>query len=251
MKRKTLMAIVGMAFSAGSTAAQDAVDAGTIVLENLSYGPLYSSNSWSVDALFGADVVSSDGTRIGDVEDFVLNDEGEIIALIAEIGGFWDIGDTHVSVPWDLVQWGNSGSLAIPVTEDTIDQFDLFSSSPLANDVSVADEIVEGVDDEQLGSDVWRASELIGDYVRVRGEGELWVNFGYVSDMLIDDGTISATLVSTTARYGPGTYAYPYRGSSAQGYDFWRPDATYQDIPVLIGDATSMAPFDPNQMQSN
>lgn len=247
MKRKALMAIAGMSVSACPAAAQDVVDAGAIIPENWSYDALYESGSWSVEAFFGTDVVDGDGTRIGDVEDLVLNDAGEVVALIAEVGGLWDIGDTHVSVPWQTVQRGGDGSVTIPVTAENVAEFDLFSSSPLPEDADPAEEIVEGVDDEALVKALWRASDLIGDYVRVQSDAETWLNFGYVSDLLIDDGSISATLVSTTARYGPGTYAYPYRGGPAEGYGVWFPNATTQDLPILVGEATSMPVFDMDQ----
>lgn len=251
MKRKALGAIAGMAFSAVPAAAQDVVDAGTIVLDNWNYDALYSSDTWSIDDFFGRDVIGSDGTQIGDVEDVVLNDEGDVVALIAEVGGFWDIGDTHVSVPWEMVERDAGGSVAIPVTEDNVSEYDLFESSPLQGDSVLAEEIVEGVDDKELGMELWRASDLIGDYVRVQGDGTDWVNFGYVSDVLIDDGSIAATLVSTTARYGMGTYAYPYPRGSSAAYGGWTPNATIQDLPILVGDATTLPQFEMDRMQSN
>lgn len=251
MKRKALMAIAGMSCSAAPAAAQDVVDAGTIIPENWSYEALYESEAWSVDALFGTDVVGSDGTRIGDVEDLVLNADGELVALIAEVGGFWDIGDTHVSVPWQRVQLDGGGPVTIPVTAENVAEFDLFSSSPLPDDADPAAEIVEGVDDEALVMALWRASDLIGDYVRVQSDAETWLEFGYVSDLLIGDGRIAATLVSTTARYGPGTYAYPYRGGPAEGYGVWFPNATTQDLPILVGEATSLPAFDRDQMNTD
>jgi len=251
MKRNALMAIAGMSFWAWPAAGQDVVDAGTIVLDSWSYDAIYNSDSWSVDDFFGADVAGRDGTQIGNVEDLVLNDEGDVVALIAEVGGFWDIGDTHVSVPWEMVQFGVDGSVTTPVTEENTAEFDLFSSSPLPDDADLAEEIVEGVDDEELVGQLWRASDLIGDYVRIKDEDELWLNFGYVSDLLINDGSISAALVSTTGRYAPGTYAYPYSGYSAEGYGLWRPNATTQDVPMLVGDAMSMPVFEMDQMQSN
>lgn len=251
LKRKTLVAIAGASLAAWPAAAQQSVDAGTIVFENWNYDELYSSTAWSVDEFFEREVADSAGEEIGDVEDLVLNDDGDIVALIAEVGGFWDIGDTHVSVPWEMVDVGSGGMVGVPVTEENIADFDIFSSAPLPLDAGVDDQIVEGVDDEYLGMGLWRASDLIGDYVRIQGEDRAWVNFGYVSDLLIDEGSVSATLVSTAAGYGRGTYAYPYRGGTAQGYGLWRPDAVAQDLPVLVGDATSLPWFDEDRMQSN
>ncbi|SDD46554.1 PRC-barrel domain-containing protein [Ruegeria marina] len=250
MKRQTLFAIAGMSFSVLPATAQNVVDAGKIVLDSWSDEALYASDALSVDELFGRDVTGEGGERTGDVEDLVLNDSGEIIALIAEVGGFWDIGDTHVSVPWDMVQISADRSVAVPMTQDQIPDFDLFASSGLPEDANVAGEIIEGVDDQALGSELWRASDLMGDYVRVVGDGERWVNFGYVSDLMINDGAITATLVRTTVRYGPGTYAYPYHGGPEEGFGMWAPGSSTLDLPILVGDAVSRPQFDAERMKS-
>lgn len=250
--RQTILAIAGLSVSALPLAAQDVVEAGKLYLDNWSYDDLYAGDPWSVEDMFGAEVNGSGGEQIGDVEDLVLNDEGQVVALIAEIGGFWDMGDTHVSVPWDMVEIDANGPIAVPVTQENIDEFDLFASSGLPTDAQVGEEVVEGVDDKELGTGLWRASELIGDYARVRGEEEQWVNFGYVSDLMIDEGEIVATLVTTTSRYGPGTYAYPYRGPAREmETGTWSPNAVTYDLPVLVGDATSLPRFDIEQDRSN
>lgn len=249
--RQPLLAIAGATLSVVPAMAQDVVDAGKIVIDNWSYDSLYASDAWSVDALFGREVTGSEGEPIGDVEDLVLSDEGEVVALITEVGGFWDIGDTHVSVPWDMVKFDAGGSVAVPVTQENYFDFDLFASSGLPEGASVEGQIVEGVDDRELASGLWRASELIGDYVRVQGEDDLWVNFGYVSDLMVDDGQITTTLVSTTARYGPRTYAYPYRTDSMAGQGAWAPEAATYDLPILLGDAIAVPPYDADRMQSN
>lgn len=248
--KHSLCALAGLSFSVVPALAQNVVDAGKIVLENWSYETLYQSNAMSVEDLFGREVKGSDGDRVGDVEDLVLNDAGEVIALIAEVGGFWDIGDTHVSVPWDMVEIGADGSVSTPINRDNVALFDLFSSSGLPEDADVGSEIVQGVDDKGLGFGLWRASDLMGDYVRVQGENGRWVNFGYVSDLMIDEGAIAATLVSTTAQYGPGTYAYPYRRGPAELYGAWGRGVSTYDLPILVGDAVSLPEFDAERMRS-
>ena len=37
--------------------------------------------------------------QIGEIEDIVLNENGQMVGIVAEIGGFLDIGDKHVMVP--------------------------------------------------------------------------------------------------------------------------------------------------------
>ena len=249
MKLQILFAIAGVSFPVVPATAQNVVDAGEIVFENWSYDSLYESGAWSVDELFGRDVTGDGGEGIGDVEDLVLNDAGEVLALIAEVGGFWDIGDTHVSVPWDMVEIGEDGSVSVPVTQDNLSEFDLFASSGLPESANVATDVVEGVDDEELGPGLWRASDLMGDYVRVLSADDVWVNFGYVSDLMIEDAEIAATIVSMAGRFGQGDYAYPYRRSPGERYGIWQPPAETQDIPLLVDDVLSSPRFDEDQMQ--
>jgi len=244
----TLLLPFGVAAMALPAAAQDVVDAGSLVLDGWSHDTLYAADTWSVQDFFDSSVMGAGGEQIGNVEDLVLNDDGQVIALIAEVGGFWDIGDTHVSIPWDMVQIGADESVVVPVTTDNIAEFDLFVSSGLPADASISTDVVEGVARQDLGPDLWRASDLIGDYVRVQDEGDLWVNFGYVSDLMINEGQIAATLVSTTARYGPGTYAYPYHAVPGGDASLWTPGATTTDLPILIGDVMSLPVFDRDGM---
>lgn len=126
-------------------------------------------NSWSAEALFDRQVYGQNGEEIGDVEDLIIGSNGELLALIAEVGGVWDIGDTHVSVPWKQVTFREDGSVSIPVTEDNADEFSVLNE-PGAQDLKQG--VVSNLDGKQLGPRAWRASELIGDIARIRdGEG--------------------------------------------------------------------------------
>ena len=40
--------------------------------------------------------VGADWNEIGEIEDIVLSKEGDMVGIVAEIGGFIDIGDKHV-----------------------------------------------------------------------------------------------------------------------------------------------------------
>ncbi|WP_308917346.1 PRC-barrel domain-containing protein [Jannaschia sp. LMIT008] len=41
----------------------------------------------------------TDLRQIGEIEDIVLDQSGQMIGIVAEVGGFLDIGDKHVMVP--------------------------------------------------------------------------------------------------------------------------------------------------------
>ncbi|WP_298431046.1 PRC-barrel domain-containing protein [uncultured Jannaschia sp.] len=72
-------------------------------------GPIYSIAAQYDEATWGDTAgsmdawdVNSDGVnQIGEIEDIVLDRSGQMIGLIAEIGGFLDIGDKHVVLPVD------------------------------------------------------------------------------------------------------------------------------------------------------
>jgi hypothetical protein len=62
-------------------------------------GAIYTMNAaddegWNVDMTYEG--VNADWTQIGEIEDLVLNADGKITGIVAEVGGFLDIGDKHV-----------------------------------------------------------------------------------------------------------------------------------------------------------
>ena len=54
---------------------------------------------WNPDLIH--DAVDDKWDNIGEVEDIVLNRNGEMIGIVAEVGGFLDIGDKHVFIETD------------------------------------------------------------------------------------------------------------------------------------------------------
>jgi hypothetical protein len=62
-------------------------------------GPVYSLDAemgmgeWTQDEY---DAVATGWDQIGEIEDLVLTRGGELAGVVAEVGGFIDIGDTHV-----------------------------------------------------------------------------------------------------------------------------------------------------------
>jgi sporulation protein YlmC with PRC-barrel domain len=230
---------IGLPFAA---VAQKIVDAGEISLDGWSYDALYDPEAWSVGDFFGAAVYDPDNNEIGGVEDVVFNDSGELLAIIAEVGGFWDIGDTHVSVPWEETTIHDNGRIEIPLTEAVLEDYDLFDYSGLPG-TALAEDIVAEVDEEPLGYRVWRASELMGDYVRIQDEDSTWINYGTVTDIIVRDAQIVGTIVNTSYQQGAGRVAFPYTPTTPGGIR-----APSVDLPVLMGDAEALPLFDPGQV---
>ncbi|MCG5480624.1 MAG: PRC-barrel domain-containing protein [Ensifer alkalisoli] len=211
---------------------------GVIVLSEWRYDPLYASG-WSVDQAFDeATVVGENGDEIGDIENIIFDRDGNAVALIAEVGGFWDIGDTHVSIPWGQVQISEDAArFTVPVTEENADDF------AAAGDRSVLREGETGqvstVDDDlATGPDLFKATDIIGDTAFLNNAER----YGYLNDIIVNDGKLAAVVADTRA-YGRGYYAYPYTGPTA-----WRDPARYT-LPYGAEDVAVLQVFDYSQMQ--
>jgi hypothetical protein len=200
--------------------------------------------AWSVENVLDFDVYGPTGEEIGSVENVLFGTEGEVLSIIAEVGGVWDIGDTHVNVPWDEVDVDPAAErLAIPVTQETIEDYSLWADEQMTATEAQTDlEAVEGdnLGTVETGPRAWRAAELINDYARLR-DGDGWVNYGYVDDILVQDGQITAVVVRPDVTWGtPGLYAYPYYG---YGYG-WTPGLGYYDMPYERADVEALEPLD-------
>ena len=49
-------------------------------------------------------VVGAGGEPIGDVEDTILGRDGEIVALLVGVGGWFGLGEKLVAVPWERLE---------------------------------------------------------------------------------------------------------------------------------------------------
>lgn len=142
---------------------------------------------------------------IGETEDLIFRSDGEVLALVAEIGGFLDIGDVHVSVPWDQVVFGE-GWVRVPIVEEAVGDYEL----PLDDTEfrALSGGITAGVDDLSPGAGAWRASSLIGKAVDTR-DG---IGFGLVHDLLIAGDEAKAIIVRPNLGLGLyDEYAIPFQ----------------------------------------
>lgn len=186
---------------------------------------LYTAGISVDQLLYNAAVYGPTGDEIGSVENVIFSDSGEALAIIAEIGGFWDIGDTHMSIPWDQVEINAAESrVTIPITEETVGDYSLYGGDGgwfSEEDYFALDtEFAQAVDDDiDPGPTVFRASEFMGDYVYLTNA----TPYGYVNDLIVEDDQITAVVVDAGAYYGtPGYYAYPYNyapGTTWNPYD--------------------------------
>lgn len=129
--------------------------------------------------------------------------------------------------------------MTIPVSEENVEDYSVFKTDYLEVEEATAQtQVVE--DELATGSGAFRASELIGDFARIRGEdGDTATNYGYVNDLLIRGDKLAAVVVSPRAGYGvPGPYAYPYYGRGRA------PGTPYYDMPYGEEEAVQVEPLD-------
>ncbi|TDL79496.1 PRC-barrel domain containing protein [Palleronia sediminis] len=71
---------------------------------DLTGSPIYTINEaddegWDPELTY--DTVGADWNQIGEIEDLVLDHNGDLKGIVAEVGGFLDIGDKHVMISVD------------------------------------------------------------------------------------------------------------------------------------------------------
>ncbi|WP_420391572.1 PRC-barrel domain-containing protein [Acuticoccus sp.] len=236
-RQSTALALLG-ALAASPVAAQDIV-----ALDSYDYNTLYTEGYSARDLVEGADAFDATGEDIGQLEDFVVGSDGEIVAVIAEVGGFLDIGDTHVSVPWSNVSLTAEG-VQLDITEETLPDFTVFNQDRMPDDIG--SDVATRVDDAEVGPQRYRLSEVLGDYARLSGEANEVTNYGYVRDAIILDGRVEAVIVSPDSGFGARGYrAMPYAGT-AGGYNPYGP---YYDMPYRDDDVRELGEFDYDAME--
>lgn len=217
----TLIAAVGAVRAeeqaqSGKAPAFRSVDAdrGSAQPQPVDLARLYA-DGMSARELIDAPVRGENGERIGDVKDIVVNEHGNIARLIVEVGGFFELADQHIGVPWEDLAFGEDMQFVqVPLKEVESGTYALGGRVPQGEDVPVA-----------LTS--WRVNELIGDYAAIEGAPR----HGMVTDVIFNSrGQLQAVLVDRLGQRG--LWAYPYAG--------YRPGAYAHFTETVI----ALEPFD-------
>lgn len=213
-------------------------------LENWDYEELYRG-AWSAEPLLeDSRVFGSDGEEIGSAENLLINESGEIVALVAEVGGFWDISDTHIAVPWDQVD-RQGQELHVPVSEGNVEDFSLFDDQ-FFTQVDVG-QMQNVEDDLETGFNIFKATQVVGDYA-VLEDG---AGYGYIDDMLFnDEGNLQGVVISAsdTDAGDPGYYAYPWIGTGYADYA-WHPALDHYVLPYDQLEIDELSQFDYEQLE--
>ena len=180
----------------------------------------YLYDGWSATNLLDQEAYGENGNVVGEIEDFIIGPEGRIQKVVVEGGGFLDIGDTHLAIPWNRVTRVGSISITVPVTEETFGEFGMF----------------ENVDDMPPKPQNFRLTELLGDPVTVRDN----IGYGHARDVIFDnEGKIEAVIVEPAYGYGyrHGPHALPYHGTYSPYLD------PYYGTPYTVAQLKEVRPF--------
>jgi sporulation protein YlmC with PRC-barrel domain len=179
-------------------------------------------NGWSAAEMLDKPVRGESGERIGDVKDIIVGADGQVNRIVVEVGGFFEIGDQHIGVPWKSVAVGEDMAfLQVPLREARSGTYSLFGSIPQGEQVPAA-----------LTS--WRVNELLGDYVSLADIPR----YGIVNDVIFDaTGKAQAVVVRRAPAWGGyGLYAYPFAG--------YYPASHAYPLPYRSETVVALQPFD-------
>lgn len=79
-------------------------------------------NAKHASDMMNKDVKTADGENIGSIDDLIIDDDGQIVAIIVGVGGFLGMGEKDVAIGWDNVTHSasNDDEVRVDVTRDDL-----------------------------------------------------------------------------------------------------------------------------------
>jgi hypothetical protein len=103
------------------TATDDEDGAPRLAGEDAVEGPFVTvplTGAWRVSDLEGKNVEDANGDNIGDITDVLVNERGEVIAVLVGVGGFLGIGQKNVAVSMSALEFGPGKTEGLPTEEE-------------------------------------------------------------------------------------------------------------------------------------
>lgn len=63
------------------------------------------ADQWRASKFSGVDIYGVDNVKIGDVDDIILDRQGNAEAVVIGVGGFLGMGEKQVALPFDQIEW--------------------------------------------------------------------------------------------------------------------------------------------------
>jgi len=90
----------------------------TIVVTEVTFEPVNLASK-----ILDSDAYTTDGTKIGDVSDLVLDETNKVTAVVVGVGGFLGIDETYVAIPVSKISYkydSNKMKVIAAVTKDEL-----------------------------------------------------------------------------------------------------------------------------------
>lgn len=238
-KTVTLLSLAIMSISMLTVPAAQSQD-NTRPLDEWNYQALYQQGGIRAENLLNAEAISENGNVVGTIENIILDEENQIVTLIAKVGGMWDSGDSHVSIPWEEAELVQDG-VRVPVHEDNVEDYNLFNDEYVGDAYLFKGEVEKSIQvesDVMTGPRIWKITDIIDDFASLGKDTDV----GYITDALFTrDGVMQAIVVKpSSAEFGNGPHAYPFYGHP----DDWRPGAMHYELPYSRESLSDMPAFD-------
>ena len=66
-------------------------------------------DQFKAESLRGKDVENAGGEEIGEVSSVIIDRQGEALGIVVDVGGFLGMGERHVAIGWDRLQFADNG----------------------------------------------------------------------------------------------------------------------------------------------
>ncbi len=79
---------------------------------NIKYVTRQAPTDWSAQDLIGKTVENAQGDNLGDINNVILNEKGDVVAVTIGVGGFLGLGEKDVGVPFDALDFRTEAAMA-------------------------------------------------------------------------------------------------------------------------------------------
>jgi putative membrane protein len=80
-------------------------DANKLSKSNIKYITRQTPTDWTAEALIGRTVENAQGDDLGEINNVIINESGNVAAVVIGVGGFLGIGEKNVGVPFDALKF--------------------------------------------------------------------------------------------------------------------------------------------------
>jgi hypothetical protein len=77
---------------------------------------------WTAEALIGRTVENGNGDNLGEINNVVINENGNVVAVVIGVGGFLGIGEKDVGVPFDVLDFRTDAQMDRSDSTSTADR---------------------------------------------------------------------------------------------------------------------------------